>query len=134
MTLRYLLDSNIVSDLVSHAYGRVAERIADVGEQQICTSIIVASEIRYGVAKKGSPRLAERVEDVLTRIPIVPFDAPADISYGSVRADLEGRGLSIGHLDCLIAAHALALGCAIVTANEREFCRVPGLTVENWLR
>ena len=134
MTARYLLDSNIISDLVSRSYGRVAEHIAHVGEDQVCTSIIVAAEVRYGAIRKGSPRLSERVEDVLTRIPIIAWDTPADEVYGVIRTDLERRGLPIGHLDCLIAAHALALGCTMVTANEGEFSRVPGITVENWLR
>lgn len=90
--------------------------------------------MRYGVIRKGSSRLAERVEGVLARVPVISFEPPVDEVYGHVRADLERRGTPIGHLDGLIAAHALALGCAVVTANEREFRRVTGLAVENWLR
>jgi len=134
LTARYLLDSNILSDLVSRPDGRVATHLDTLDHGQVCTSIIVAAEMRYGVIRKGSSRLAERVEGVLARVPVISFDPPADEVYGHVRADLERRGTPIGHLDGLIAAHALALGCAVVTANEREFRRVAGLTVENWLR
>ena len=134
MTARYLLDSNILSDLVSRPGGRVAARLEALGYDQVCTSIIVASEMRYGVIRKGSQRLAERVEGILGRIPVISFAPPVDEVYGRVRADLERRGTPIGHLDCLIAAHALTLDCTIVTANEREFSRVTGLRLENWLR
>jgi len=133
LTARYLLDSNILSDLVSRPDGRVATRLETLDRDQVCTSVIVAAEMRYGVARKGSARLASRVEGVLARIPVIAFEPPVDEVYGQVRAELERRGTPIGHLDGLIAAHALALGCAVVTANEREFRRVTGLAVENWL-
>ena len=134
MTARYLLDSNILSDLIRNPQGKVALRVEAVGDASVCTSIIVASEIRYGLARKGSAALAAKAEPVLARIPIRPLEEPFDEIYGAVRADLDRRGLPIGHLDCLIAAHALALDCTIVTANEREFSRVAGLSLENWLR
>jgi tRNA(fMet)-specific endonuclease VapC len=134
LTARYLLDSNILSDLIRNPQGGVAQHVEAVGNGAVCTSIIVAAEIRYGLARKGSPALTAKAEPVLARIPILPLEAPFDQMYGAVRADLDGRGLPIGHLDCLIAAHALALDCIMVTDNEREFRRVKGLTVENWLR
>ena len=74
--MRYLLDTNIVSDLVPH--GRITERIRKVGEMQICTSIIVAAELRYGAEKKGSPRLTAQLAAVLGALDVLPFDAPAD--------------------------------------------------------
>lgn len=104
------------------------------GEAAVCTSIIVAAEIRYGLARKNSDALRAKTEPVLARIQILPLESPFAEAYGGIRADLDRRGLPIGSLDCLIAAHALATDCVIVTANEREFVRVPGLTVENWLR
>ncbi len=132
--MRYLLDTNIVSDLVRRPQGRVAERIREVGEAQICTSVIVAAELRYGAAKKGSPRLTAQLEAVLGALDVIPFETPADEAYGLIRARLERAGQTIGGNDLLIAAHAVAVGCALVTDNEAEFGRVDGLRRENWLR
>ena len=128
----YLLDTNIISDLIRNPSGPAAKRIEDVGAKAICTSIIVAAELRYGCAKKGSPKLLAKVEGVLQTIPVLPFDIPADTDYGGLRAELEAAGQPIGANDLLIAAHALALGLTLVTNNTREFGRVRGLKVENW--
>jgi tRNA(fMet)-specific endonuclease VapC len=131
---RYLLDTNIVSDLVRHPQGRVAQHIREVGEAQVCTSIIVAAELRYGVTKKGSPRLAAQLEAVLGALEVLPFEAPADTNYGLLRTRLEKSGRLIGGNDLLIAAQTEALGYCIVTDNEREFAQIEGLPRENWLR
>lgn len=132
--MRYLLDTNIVSDLIRNPQGRIAQRIRKVGESQVCTSIIVAAELRYGAAQKGSPQLSAQVEAVLGALPILPFEVPADDTYGSVRTRLEKSGRPIGGNDLLIAAHALVLGCTLVTDNEAEFSHVEDLKHENWLR
>jgi tRNA(fMet)-specific endonuclease VapC len=131
---RFLLDTNILSDLVRNPQGNIAARIAEIGDAAICTSIIVAAELRFGAAKKGSKRLTTQLERILSAIDIQPFEAPADVAYGQLRAQLEATGLPIGGNDMLIAAQALATDCAVVTDNEREFARIPGLRVENWLR
>jgi tRNA(fMet)-specific endonuclease VapC len=131
---RYLLDTNILSDLVRHPQGFVAARIAAEGASAVCTSIIVAAELRFGAAKRGSQRLSAQVETILSAIAIEAFDAPADAAYARLRVQLEAAGAPIGANDMLIAAHALALDCAVVTDNEDEFRRVRGLNVQNWLR
>jgi len=131
---RYLLDTNVVSDLMHNPGGRAAARIAEVGEAQVCSSIIVAAELRYGVAKKGSARLDARLSFLLRTLEILPFGPPADSTYGQIRAQLERAGQKIGANDLLIAAHAVTLGMTLVTDNEREFSRVAALTWENWLR
>jgi tRNA(fMet)-specific endonuclease VapC len=133
LTARYLLDTNILSDVVRNPDGAVARRIA-MADDRVCTSIIVAAELRYGAARKGSARLTGRVQALLEAIEILPFEPPADERYGAMRAQLESNGRPIGLHDYLIAAQALSAACILVTANEREFRRVPGLTVENWLR
>jgi tRNA(fMet)-specific endonuclease VapC len=130
---RYFLDTNIISDLMRNPQGKAAKRIAKVGEDNICTSIIVAAELRYGCVKSGSARLARVVEDLLAEIEVLPFDVPADTAYGGIRAELEAAGKPIGGNDLLIAAHALASDATIVTANPAEFKRFRGLKVENWL-
>jgi tRNA(fMet)-specific endonuclease VapC len=132
--MRYLLDTNVVSDLVRHPQGRISKRIRAVGEAQICTSIIVAAELRYGATKKGSPRLATQLEAVLGALDILPFEVPADTAYGVIRTRLEQIGRPIGGNDLLIAAQAVALGYTIVTDNEGEFARIDGLLHENWLK
>jgi tRNA(fMet)-specific endonuclease VapC len=132
--VRYLLDTNIVSDVVRNPQGRVTQRIRRVGEAQVCTSIIVAAELRYGSAKKGSPRLAAQLAAVLSALEVLPLEAPADLTYGLLRARLERSGKLISANELLIAAQVLALGHVLVTDNEREFDRVEGLRHENWLR
>jgi tRNA(fMet)-specific endonuclease VapC len=131
--MEYLLDTNILSDLIRNPAGKVAVNIALVGEEAVCTSIVVAAELRYGCAKKGSSRLTRKVDDLLKEIPVLPFDQPSDATYGVIRAALETAGASIGHNDLLIAAQGSALGKTIVTGNVREFSRVRGLKVINWL-
>ena len=132
--MRYLLDTNVVSDLVRNPQGRVAERIRKVGEAQVCTSIIVAAELRYGATKKGSPRLTTQLEAVLGALDVLPIETPADAAYGLIRTRLEQAGRPIGGNDLLIAAQAIALGYTIVTDNEGEFASIDGLPRENWLR
>jgi tRNA(fMet)-specific endonuclease VapC len=132
--MRYVLDTNIIADLIRQPQGRVAERIREIGEAQVCTSIIVAAELRYGAAKEGSSRLEERVEAVLDAFEVLPLEAPADAAYGRLRTRLEQAGQPIGGNDLLIAAQVIALGHTIVTDNEREFARIVELPRENWLR
>ena len=132
--MRYLLDTNIVSDLIRNPQGRIVARIGEIGEDRICTSIVVAAELRYGAVKRGSARLTTQVDKILGVLEILPFAAPAEIVYGKLRAALEALGTPIGANDLLIAAQALALGYTLVTDNEREFSRVDGLLLENWLR
>jgi len=128
-----MLDTNIISDLIRNPQGRAAKRIARVGEDNVCTSIIVAAELRYGCAKSGSKRLLKAVEDLLGEINVLAFDVPADAEYGGIRSELETAGKPICGNDLLIAAHAYATGATIVTANTAEFRRIRGLNVENWL-
>ncbi len=128
-----MLDTNIISDIIRNPFGPAARRIEEVGPRDICTSIVVAAELRYGCAKKGSARLLEKVEGVLATIPVLPLDIPVDAGYGVIRAELEMAGQIIGLNDLLIAAHAQALNLTLVTDNTREFSRIRGLDVENWL-
>lgn len=129
---RYLLDTNILSDLVCHPQGRIAACIAQVGEAAVCTSMIVASELRFGAAKRNAFKLTAQVETILAVMDVCSFDTPADHEYAKLRLHLEQAGTPIGPNDMLIAAHALATESTLVTANTSEFSRVPRLRVENW--
>lgn len=132
--VRYLLDTNILSDLLRNPSGRAARRLAVLGEVTVGTSIVVACELRYGAAKKGSPQLSERVEVLLGSLEILPLDKESDRHYAEIRSHLDRMGKPIGPNDLLIAAHALALDLTLVTDNVDEFARVPGLALENWLK
>lgn len=132
-SFRYLLDTNIVSDLVRHPSGTVTAHIAQLGAEQVCISIIVACEARFGAAKSGSRRLAEQMERVLGQLETLPLETPVEEHYADIRNTLERTGMPIGPNALLIAAHARVLGLTLVTDNMREFSRVPGLGVENWL-
>ncbi len=129
----YLLDTNIISDLIRNPFGAAARHIEQVEVKNIFTSIIVAAELRYGCAKKGSPKLSEKVENLLSTIPVLPLETPVDTEYGRIRAELEATGQTIGMNDLLIAAQAYTLGLMLVTDNLREFSRIRDLKVDNWL-
>ena len=134
MSYVYLLDTNIVSDLMRYPLGRTAQQLALVGVDAAATSIIVAAEIRYGAAKKGSAKLIAQMDATLGFLDVLPLDRPFDVVFGDLRTKLESAGTTIGAFDLIIAAQALSLGLIMVTDNVREFSRVPGLKIENWLR
>ncbi len=133
MSLRYLLDTNIISDLIRRPQGTVAQRITKLGEASVCTSIIVAAELRFGGENPGSQTLIERIDLVLSAMEVLPLESPVDRHYAMIRHQLARRGTPIGPNDLLISAHARALGLTVVTANRDEFSRVPDLQLENWL-
>ena len=131
--LRYSLDTNVVSDLARHPRGRVADHLARVGVTRVGISIIVVCEIRFGLAKQGGHKLHRHLDLILQALPVLPLEPPVETHYAHVRHGLEQAGTPIGPNDLLIAAQALALDLTLVTGNTREFSRVPGLRVENWL-
>ncbi|ODV41700.1 transcriptional regulator [Cupriavidus sp. UYMMa02A] len=130
---RYLLDTNIISDAIRNTRGACATRIGQAEPEDLCTSIIVAAELRFGAEKKGSRELTERIERALSGLPVKALGGDADHWYGKLRADLERRGQLIGANDMLIAAHALAMEAVLVTDNVAEFSRIRELAIENWL-
>ncbi|MBI1296933.1 PIN domain-containing protein [bacterium] len=133
MSYRYLLDTNIISDLIRNPQGAAFQQISRVGEASVCTSIVVACEMRYGARKKRATRLQERLDGIFLRIDVLPLASPIEAHYAEIRTLLEQSGTPIGPNDLLLAAHALALNLTLVTANIREFERVPNLQVVNWL-
>src|SRR5258707_5092766 len=130
----YLLDTNVVSDVVRNPRGSAATQLRRGGHSEVCISIIVAAELRFGIAQGGPPETAQKIIQILRQLSIMPFESPADHHYAELRLALEKAGKPIGANDMLIAAHTLALGCTLVTDNEREVSRVPGIAMENWLR
>lgn len=132
--MRYLLDTNILSDVIKNPRGEAAKCMTELNRDELFTSIIVAAEMRYGVVKKNSIILTERVHLLLQTINVVPFDIDADRYYAQIRLDLEQQGKIIGANDLLIAAHALSLDAVLVTDNTREFERINGLKIKNWLK
>ena len=130
---QYLLDTNIISELVKNPQGKVAQQVIDAGNEKICTSIIVASELRFGIKKRGSKKLTEQVESILDAINILPYETSVDNHYAILRNYLEKKGTPIGPNNMLIAAHALELNLILVTANIKEFSRVPELKIQNWI-
>ena len=130
----YLLDTNILSALVREPDGVITGHIARVGESSVCTSIIVACELRFGIAKNRAPRLVKNVEAILSRIEIRELGRGVDVRYGELRASLQRKGRPIGANDLLIAGHARSLGLKLISGNLREFTRVDGLRCEDWLQ
>jgi tRNA(fMet)-specific endonuclease VapC len=134
----WLLDTNIISALMRDPRGVVADQLKQkllrVEGAKIATSAIVDCELRFGLEKNSSPRLLNAYRVTLAAIDVLDFDSSAVQRYANLRNYLERQGTPIGPNDMLIAAHALALGCVLVTDNDDEFCRIPGLRVENWLR
>ena len=132
--MRYLLDTNIISDLMRNPDGRVPMKIDEVGEKNIFTSILAIGEVRYGIEKRGSKRHATALKKILPFMRPEPWSAPADECYAKIRLAIEAMGLPVGQLDMLLGAQALASNAVFVTANEKHFRHMPGLKVENWLR
>jgi tRNA(fMet)-specific endonuclease VapC len=130
----FMLDTSIISDLVRNPGGQAAARLAEIGDGDVATSVIIAGELRYGCRKKGSARLTGRVEAVLREINILSLKPEVSAHYGEIRRDLEARGRPIGQNDLWIAAQTRCVEAVLVTDNEGEFRRVEGLVVENWLR
>ena len=132
MAPSHLLDTNVLSRLMKETQGATAERLAQIGDARVCTSIVVACELRFGAARRGSARLADAVERILGALPVLSMEQPVDEHYADIRNDLRSRGTPIAPNDLLIAAHARSLGLTLVTENEIEFRRVRELVVENW--
>lgn len=128
-----LLDTNICIYIINTKPPEVLARFRQFHLGEIGLSSVAAAELAYGVAKSGSARNRQALEMFLAPLDILPFDEKALWAYGDVRADLERRGLAIGSLDTMIAAHALSLNATLVTNNLREFSRVNGLLLENWV-
>jgi tRNA(fMet)-specific endonuclease VapC len=129
--IEFLLDTNVVSDLVTNPFGKVADRIERDG-QRAALSLITVGEILHGLQKQPGLRRRQLMLFAVERFPALAWESPAEERYAELRTELERKGTPIGGNDMLIAAHALALNCTLVTANEREFRRVPELRVENW--
>jgi tRNA(fMet)-specific endonuclease VapC len=133
--IRFMLDTNVCVDLLRGEAAGLFRRLRKMKVDEVALSSITLAELQYGVAKSSDP---PRHEDLLAQfcapLAIMPFDSSAAEIYGKVRTELERAGTPIGPLDTLIAAHALALDVTLVTSNEREFARVKGLRVANWLR
>lgn len=130
---RYLLDTNIMSDLIKNPRGKAAQHIKSVGEDRVCTSVIVASELRYGIAKEGPGSIQKRGETILSLMPVLPYETPADVVYGMLRSKLEAAGQYIGSNDLLITAQAYHLKMVLVTTQLAVLRMMPGLYVEDWL-
>jgi tRNA(fMet)-specific endonuclease VapC len=133
----YLLDTNVISHVMRNPTGLVAQRIfgreEHEGNSGVCTSLVVQCELLFGLHKLPNPKWERQYHRAMASITVEPLDQGVVAHYATVRAYLEAKGQPIGPNDTLIAAHALALGATLVTADV-EFTRVPGLKVENWLQ
>lgn len=130
--MRFLLDTNICIYVINERPAAVLERFLVNEEAGLGISAITASELYWGVRKTGSQRNLRALESFLAPLAVMDYDLAAAQAYGELRAALEKKGSPIGPLDTQIAAHALALDLTLVTNNQREFKRVPGLRLENW--
>ena len=129
----YLLDTNICIYIINRRPMEVFDRFEGLKVGQVAISSITGAELSSGVHKSGSSRNRQALDKFLAPLDILSFDEAAMRAYGSLRSHLEGQGTPIGSMDMLIAAHALALDATLVTNNTREFHRVPGLALENWV-
>ena len=133
---RLFLDTNIISHFMRDATGIAAMRVMtaqDTG-RKVMTSIVVQCELEFGLSKRPSRRLELAYAEVMQRIDVLALDTTVVSHYAAIRNALERQGTPIGPNDTLIAAHALSIDAVLVTDNDDEFRRVPGLQVENWLR
>lgn len=129
----YLLDTNICIYIINRRPPGVFDRFDGLQIGQVAISSITGAELTYGVEKSGSSRNRQALDKFFAPLDVLPFDEAAMRRYGGLRSGLERQGHPIGPMDQLIAAHALALDAVLVTNNLREFERVPGLRLENWV-
>lgn len=132
----YLLDTNVISDMMRNPAGSAAQRAlwiaANGPNSKVCTSVVVQCELLFGLRRRTNPRWSTQYEHIMASIDVLALEATVATHYAELRTHLEVSGTPIGPNDTLIAAHALALGATLVTADA-GFARVPGLQVENWL-
>lgn len=132
--MKLMLDTNICIYIIKQRPESVLERFAPHPVGDIGISVITLAELEYGASKSGNPaRNREALEQFVSPLEVAAFDQPATVTYGKIRTVLEKKGRPIGPMDMLIAAHALSLEARLVTNNAKEFKRVPGLRVENWM-
>jgi tRNA(fMet)-specific endonuclease VapC len=135
MAASYLLDSNVLIAALKGEPAHLLNRLAGLAPERLCLSAVVLAELLTGAEKSSTPPARKASLDVLVRgMETVSFEASDAATYARIRAALERKGEAIGPLDLLIGAQALNRGLVLVTANLREFRRVPGLRCENWLR
>ena len=130
--MKYMLDTNICVSLINKRPPRVLEHFSRHTLGEIGVSSITVAELAYGVSKSGSSRNQAALDAFLMPLAVAEFNQDAAWKSGEIRAVLEANGKAIGPYDLLIAGHARSLGCTLVTNNQREFQRVPGLKTDNW--
>lgn len=134
MSVRCLLDTDICIELLRGRAAAVYRKLRRQPLDSVGLSAITWAELQYGAARSARPNYhQELLTQFCAPLALLPFDTDAAMTYGRVRAELAAAGTPIGPLDMLIAAHALARDAILITNNEREFGRVAGLKVENWL-
>lgn len=134
MTSRYLLDTNICIYIQRRKPEEVLDHFQKLKPGDASISVVTWGELLYGAEKSRQRKKAlQLLEEFQTFIPVLSMPENAGKTYGAIRATLESRGTPIGNNDLWIAAHAKAAGLTVVTNNEREFQRVPGLKVRNWV-
>lgn len=132
--MRFLLDTDTCIALIKRKPAPILRRLTALAPGEAGISAITLAELRYGVAKSAArEKNGLALDEFLLPLEVADFDEPAAAVYGTVRAGLEKVGTPIGPLDTQIGAHALSLGAALVSHNTREFRRIPGLTVVDWL-
>jgi tRNA(fMet)-specific endonuclease VapC len=132
--MKYLLDTDGCIELIRRKPPRLIERLTKRIPGEVGLSSITTAELWFGAAKSSDPeKNRQALKGFLVPFEIVPFDEPAAAAYGEIRAALEKAGTPIGSMDLLIGAHAASLGVTLVTANIREFRRIRGLRIANWL-
>lgn len=130
-----LIDTSICVDVLRGISPRVPPRFRAAIASGVAVSSITAAELYYGLARCSDPTRERRgLDNLFGSVDIIPFGAKAAEAFGVLRNHLERRGQTIGQLDLLIAAHAIAEDAILVTNNTREFSRVPTLVVEDWLQ
>lgn len=127
----FMLDTNAISDLL-HGQPQLSLRVRKTSIASLVMSSITEGELLYGLAKRPqATKLRVAVHELLLRIESLPWRHAEAKVYGNIRADLERQGTSLGALDCLIAAHALATGATLIT-RDKAFTKVPHLITEDW--
>ena len=131
--MKYLLDTNICIYIINERPAQVLQKLINAGQESLAVSTVTVAELAFGVVKSNRAESRSKLENFLSKFPLLPWDQNAAWAYGKVRKNLEASGQRIGERDLLLASQALASNLTVVTNNTREFERVEGLNLENWV-
>lgn len=132
--MHYILDTDICSYIIRESSSTLLKNLNDHNQDKISITSITYAELLFGAEKKGSKKIMDKIEAIISKVDMVFFDQNAALEYSKIRFELEKNGTSIGNMDMLIASCTLSEEAVLVTNNDKHFSNIKGLKIENWTK